>query len=220
MFTLTMTDYKISPSTMANQVANQLKKMIIEGALVPEQRLNERELCEQLNVSRTPLREAYRILQADGLIQIKPQKGAVVIKKTNEDIENIFELLAVLEGLAIRQAVANASAEEIAGIVKMHQEVEERFQKNDVSGYFEKSIGCHIAINRAAHNPFLTEIYDKLNLQVQAIRYKTNLDSNEILQSVREHASFIQALQERDAELAERRICEHMRRKKNTNMPD
>lgn len=64
------------------------------------------------------------------------------------------------------------------------------------------------------------EIYDKLKLQVQAIRYKTNLDGNEIVQSVREHAFSIQALRERGAESAERRICEHMRCKKNTNMPD
>jgi len=204
--------------TLAAVVADKLRQFITDGTLKPGTGLNERDLCDRLKVSRTPLREAYRILSADGLVSIQPKRGAVVIEHSPADIENIFDVLAVLEGLAIRQAVQRATDQELQEIASLHERMLEGFRNQDIKAYFVASMGTHVAISRAAHNPALTATYERLNLQVQALRYKSNLDRDEWTAGVADHERFVKALLERDADAAEKYIREHLTNKKSYHL--
>ncbi|MEI2418543.1 GntR family transcriptional regulator [Orrella sp. JC864] len=204
--------------TLAAVVADRLRQLITDGTLAPGLALNERDLGDRLKVSRTPLREAYRILAADGLVRIQPKRGAVVIEHSAADIENIFDVLAVLEGLAVRQAAERASAAELAEIAALHAQMLEGFRRQDIKAYFAASMGTHIAINRAAHNPALTASYDRLNLQVQALRYKSNLDREEWEAGVADHEHFVAALLARDGQRAEHYIRQHLVNKKSYHL--
>lgn len=154
------------------------------------------------------------MLSSDGLISIQPKRGAVVIEHSEADIENIFDVLAVLEGLAVRQAAQRATEGELRDIAALHERMLAKTREGDIRAYFAASMGTHIAINRAAHNPALTATYDRLNLQVQALRYKSNLDRGEWEAGVADHERFVKALLARDADAAELAIRAHLVSKK------
>lgn len=204
----------INHPTLPAVVADRLRQMIVDGTLRPGTWLNERELCDVLKVSRTPLREAYRMLASDGLLAIQPKRGAMVVELSGADIENIFDVLAVLEGLAVRQAAQRATDAELKHIADLHARMLEGYRAGDIKAYFAASMGTHIAISRAARNPALQASYDRLNLQVQALRYKSNLDPDEWAGGVADHERFVAALLRRDGEEAERLIREHLGNKK------
>lgn len=204
--------------TLPAVVADRLRQLIVNGTLRPGTWLNERDLCDLLKVSRTPLREAYRILASDGLLSIQPKRGAMVIELSREDIENTFDVLSVLEGLAVRQAAQRATDAELAHIGQLHRRMLQGYEARDIATYFEASMGTHIAISRAAHNPALVASYDRLNLQVQALRYKSNLDPDEWAAGVADHEAIVQALLVRDGERAEQLMREHLYSKKAYNL--
>ncbi|KGD87762.1 GntR family transcriptional regulator [Achromobacter sp. RTa] len=211
-------DLAINHPTLPAVVAERLRQLIIDGTFKPGTWLNERDLCEQLKISRTPLREAYRMLASDGLLALQPKRGAMVVELSADDVENIFDVLSVLEGLAVRAAAERATDAELAHIAQLHAQMRENYEKRDIRAYFAASMGTHIAINRAAHNPALTHAYDRLNLQVQALRYKSNFDSDEWTAAVADHEAFVQALMQRDGERAEALIRKHVGSKKTYNL--
>lgn len=200
--------------TLAAVVAEKLRQLIIDGTLVPGVWLNERELCERLQVSRTPLREAYRILSADGLVMLLPKRGAQVIALSARDVGDLFDVLAVLEGLMGRLAAERATDAELAHIGHLHRAMLEAYAARDLKRYYEASMGTHVAISAAAHNPALEETYRRLNLRVQSLRYQSNLDRQEWAHGVDDHEHFVAALLARDAEAAERLMREHALDKK------
>ncbi|MGE8690459.1 MAG: GntR family transcriptional regulator [Achromobacter sp.] len=211
-------DLAINHPTLPAVVAERLRQLIIDGTFKPGTWLNERDLCEQLKISRTPLREAYRMLASDGLLALQPKRGAMVVELSADDVENIFDVLSVLEGLAVRAAAERATDAELAHIAQLHAQMRENYEKRDIRAYFAASMGTHIAINRAAHNPALTHAYDRLNLQVQALRYKSNFDSDEWTAAVADHEAFVEALMQRDGERAEALIRKHVGSKKTYNL--
>ncbi|WKK19834.1 GntR family transcriptional regulator [Achromobacter insolitus] len=211
-------DLAIHHPTLPAVVAEKLRQLIIDGTFKPGTWLNERDLCDQLKISRTPLREAYRMLASDGLVTLQPKRGAMVIELSADDIENIFDVLSVLEGLAVRSAAERATDAELAHIARLHAQMLQGYEQRDIRAYFAASMGTHIAINRAAHNPALTHSYDRLNLQVQALRYKSNFDIDEWTAAVADHEAFVRALMQRDGELAESLIRKHVGSKKAYNL--
>lgn len=204
--------------TLAAVVAEKLRQLIIDGTLVPGVWLNERELCERLRVSRTPLREAYRILAADGLVMLLPKRGAQVIALSEADVGNLFDVLAVLEGLMGRLAAECASDDELERIRLLHQAMLEAYAARDIKRYYEASMGTHVAISDAAHNPALADTYRRLNLRVQNLRYRSNLDREEWAHGVHDHERFVAALLARDGEQVERLMRAHALEKKSAAM--
>lgn len=204
--------------TLAAVVAEKLRQLIIDGTLVPGVWLNERDLCERLRVSRTPLREAYRILAADGLVMLLPKRGAQVIALSEQDVANLFDVLAVLEGLMGRLAAERASDEEFAEIGALHRAMLDAYAARDIKRYYEASMGTHVAISAAAHNPALEDTYRRLNLRVQNLRYRSNLDRQEWAHGMEDHERFVAALLARDGERAERLMREHALEKKTAAM--
>jgi DNA-binding GntR family transcriptional regulator len=210
----TEADLAIDHPTLAIVVAERLRKLIASGELPPGARLNERSLCERLRVSRTPLREAYRILASEGLIEVLPKRGARVVEMSAADIADVFDLLAVIEGLSGRLAAEKASPAALEEIAALHRQMVAAHEARDMVRYSVVSKAVHVAINSAAGSAPLKDIYLRLNGQVQKLRYKSNLEGDNWARSVAEHARFVAALLARDGALAERLLREHLLDKK------
>lgn len=198
------------------QVAQRLRTMLVEGRIAPGAKLNERELCEQLRVSRTPLREAIKLLAAEGLVDLLPNRGAVAVKLGEADVRNAFELLAHLEGLSGDLAAQRITDAELAEIRALHYEMMACFARSDLSGYYRINALIHAAINQAAANPVLTKTYREINARVQALRFRTNQDGAKWKLAVKEHEQMIQALEARDSAAMRSLLVLHLQRKRDS----
>jgi DNA-binding GntR family transcriptional regulator len=188
----------IQPQMLHEAVVAQLSRMIIEGALAPGTRLNERMLCDKLGVSRTPLREAFRVLAAQGLVALLPNRGAVVPELDEADIAETFEVIAGLEAMSGELACARVTDEEVSEIRALHYEMLACHAVRDLPGYYRLNRRIHDAINRAAGNSVLRQTYTTINSRLQALRFRSNFDRDKWDTAVREHSEMIEALDARD----------------------
>ena len=188
----------IKPQGLHKLVVDQIQQMIIEGALAPGTRLNERLLCEKLGVSRTPLREALKILAALGLVELLPNRGAAVVQLSAKDISETFEVISHLESMAGELACARITDPEINEIRALHFEMLACHARRDLPAYYRTNQQIHDFINRAARNEVLRQIYTTVNSRVKALRFSSNLDRERWDSAVREHTLMIEALEARD----------------------
>lgn len=207
---------EISRLALHDQVAARLRTMLVEGQIAPGAKLNERELCEQLRVSRTPLREAIKLLAAEGLVDLLPNRGAVAVKLTEADVLNTFELLAALEGMSGELAAQRITDEELAELRALHYEMMACFSRRDLSGYYRINARIHTAINDAAKNPVLASTYRSINARVQSLRFRTNQNEAKWKHAVAEHERMIDALVAHDAAAMRKVLIEHLLRKRDT----
>jgi len=189
------------------EVADRLRELITEGELPAGARLNERMLCEQLGVSRTPLREAFKVLSAERLIELQPNRGAVVTVLSEGDVVHLFELMAELEGLSGELAAARRTDAELDEIRALHFEMLAAHARRDLSAYYRLNREVHALINRCARNPVLTETYESVNLRIQNLRFRSNFNRDKWDAAVAEHGEIVEALARRDA-VALRRLLE------------
>lgn len=199
-----------------DQVAARLRTMLIEGQIPPDAKLNERELCERLHVSRTPLREAIKLLAAEGLVDLLPNRGAVAVKLSEADVVHTFELLATLEGMSGELAAERIDEAERAEIRALHYEMLACHARRDLSGYYRINADIHRAINEAAKNPVLASTYRSVNARVQSLRFRTNQDENKWKRAVAEHGAMIEALDARDAAGLRTVLVEHLHHKRDS----
>ncbi len=184
-------------------VADRLRELIIEGVLAPGAHLNERILCEQLQVSRTPLREAFRTLAGEGVIDLMPNRGAVVAALSRDDLEHAFELMTALEGLAGELAAKRATPAEVRRIRSMQAEMTQAHSRRDLPAYYRLNRAIHALIVCLAGNPMLTESHSRLNAKLQAVRFRSNFNREKWDAALAEHAAMVEALAARDgAQLA------------------
>ncbi len=200
--------------TLHDEVTARLREMLVEGDILPGAKLNERELCDRLHVSRTPLREAIKRMAADGLVDLLPHRGAVAVKLSETDIVHAFELLAELEGMSGRLAAQRATPEELAEIRALHYEMLARFARRDLPGYYRLNARIHAAINQAARNPVLEKTYREINARVQSMRFRTNQNEAKWQRAVGEHEGILDALERRDAPRLQALLVEHLLRKR------
>ncbi len=206
----------ITRRTLHDQVTVRLREMLVEGRIPPGAKLNERELCERLRVSRTPLREAIKLLAAEGLVDLLPNRGAAAVKLSETDVVNAFEVLAGLEGMSGEFAARRITGAEIGEIKALHYEMLACFARSDLSGYYRINALIHAAINNAARNPLLTKIYRESNARVQSLRFRTNQNEAKWKLAVKEHEQMIIALEARDAGALRGLLIEHLLRKRDT----
>ena len=207
---------EISRAALHEQVADRLRSMLIEGRIAPGAKLNERELCEQLGVSRTPLREAIKLLAAEGLVDLLPNRGAVAVKLTEADVLNTFEVLAMMEGMAGELAAQRITEPELAELRALHYEMMACYARRDLSGYYRLNAQIHTGINEAARNPVLAGSYRSINARVQSLRFRTNQDEAKWKSAVQEHEQMIEALQAHDAAALRQVLTAHVLRKRDT----
>src|SRR5471032_1642269 len=128
--------FPIARQALPEAAAERLRTLIIEGELAPGARLNERELSERLGVSRTPLREAFRMLAADGLLVQLPNRGAQVVSLSADDVRHAFEVMATLEGLSGELAVARVTEGDLADLAALQAEMEQAHAEHDLPTYY------------------------------------------------------------------------------------
>jgi DNA-binding GntR family transcriptional regulator len=196
------------------QVAATLRQMLVEGLIPPGGKLNERELCEELNISRTPLREAIKMLAVEGLVELLPNRGSVAIELSAADVRHTFEVMAGLEGLSGELAAQRITESELDEIKALHFEMMAAFTRRDLSAYYQLNAAIHRAINQAAKNPVLTATYNQVNARLQALRFRSNQDGEKWQHAVDEHAAMIDALSARDPEALRRVLMSHLSNKK------
>lgn len=195
-------------------VLARLRDYIIDGNIAAGERVPERQLCLMLNVSRTPLREALKVLAAEGLVQLLPNRGAQVRPIGEQEVRDLFEVVAGLEMLAARLACERVTDAEIAAIQKQHYEMYACYIQRQLPEYFRLNQAIHTAILAAARNPVLDATYASINARIRRVRYAANLaEGGRWAQAVREHEAILDALSRRaGVELAEL-MREHMQRK-------
>ena len=201
-------------AVLHGQVAQRLRQMLVEGQIAPGAKLNERELCEQLKVSRTPLREAIKTLAAEGLVELLPNRGAIAVQLGEDAILNTFEVMAGLEGLSGELAAQRVTPEELAEIEAMHYEMKAAYTRRDLSTYYRLNMSIHRAINAAARNPVLTATYHQVNARLQALRFRSNLDGEKWTRAVQEHDRMVAALQMRDGAALRAELVAHLGHKR------
>ncbi|MDB5775586.1 MAG: GntR family transcriptional regulator, partial [Herbaspirillum sp.] len=185
-----------------------LRNLIVEAVLPPGTKLNERELCETLGISRTPLREALKVLAAEGLIEIAPNRGASVSKLSDIEIWETFELMSGLEALSGELACERITALELAEIKALHYAMLACKAQNDLPGYYNRNQAIHSKINEAARNSVLTHTYLSLNRRLQALRFRSNFHLDKWERAAHDHDEMIKALETRDG----KRLAEILRR--------
>jgi DNA-binding GntR family transcriptional regulator len=206
-------NFPIARLTLPEAAAERLRTLIIEGELAPGARLNERELSERLGVSRTPLREAFRMLAADGLLVQLPNRGAQVVALSRDDVRHAFEVMASLEGLSGELAAQQVTDGDIDVLRGMQAEMEAAHARHDLPVYYRVNREIHDRINAIAGNPILTHTFRTLNTRLHALRFRSNLVPAKWDHAVAEHRDMLEALAARDGGRLRDILVGHLRTK-------
>jgi len=195
------------------EVVDRLRDMIVQGELAPETKLNERVLAAQLGISRTPLREAIKFLASEGLVELLPNRGAVVASLKAGKVKEIFTVLGALEALAGELVCRNATDADIAEIRALHYQMVAYHARGELAQYFRYNQQIHIRIVECAGNATLTQIYRGLNAHVRRARYMANLSHERWDKAVREHEEILDALSARDSKRLQSLLRDHLANK-------
>lgn len=174
-----------------------------------ELRLDERSLSEQLEISRTPVREALARLEQEGLVRIVPRRGVYIVRKTKAQIIEMITVWAALESMAARLITQDATDGEIASLRQMFSTFEGDQVKAQIDEYSETNIRFHQAILKMSRCELLTGIADNLFIHMRSIRARTISEEDRAERSIIDHMHIIEALESRDMELADRLVREH-----------
>lgn len=185
--------------------------MINDGTLEPGIRVPEKKLCEQFGISRTPLREALKVLASEGFVELLPNRGARVVQLTRRTLEDTLQVTSALEGLSGDLACLHASAQEIESIRALHNEMLAHYRRDDLATYFMANRRIHESIVAAARNPILLDMYQNLNERVRRFRFSARMTPEHWARVVDEHEKIIEALEQRDAEQLGMLLRRHLR---------
>jgi DNA-binding GntR family transcriptional regulator len=174
-----------------------------------ELRLDERELSERLKISRTPIREALARLEQEGLVRIVPRKGVFIARKSKAEILEMITVWAALESMAARLATTNASDAEIGALRTLFSTLKGDEARAHIDEYSDQNIKFHQSILDMSKCALIGEIASGLFIHMRAIRHRTISEDDRVSRSVVDHLQIIEALEARDADLAERLVREH-----------
>ncbi|RAU45417.1 MULTISPECIES: GntR family transcriptional regulator [unclassified Pseudomonas] len=209
---------KVERQRLHDVVVEHLRTFITEGVLAPGTKLNERELCETLGISRTPLREALKVLAVEGLIEINPNRGATVARMSELEIRETFELMSGIEAFAGELACDRITAEELDEIKALHYAMVVSKNQNDLPGYYQRNRAIHDLINQAARNTALRQVYLSLNRRIQALRFLSNQQAPKWERALHDHEEMIEALEARDGKRLSGILRHHLLEKRDALM--
>jgi len=164
-------------------------------------------------VSRTPLREAFRLLAAEGLLLQLPNRGVQVVALSREDVRHAFEVMASLEGLAGELAAARVTDADLDDLRVLQGELEKAHKRRDLPGYYRVNRAIHDRLNAVAGNPVLAQTYRTLNARLHALRFRSNLNGAKWDRAVAEHRSMFAALAARDGAALRDLLVRHLHTK-------
>lgn len=202
--------------SLHQELADEIRTLIVEGRLEPGTKVPEKELCERFGVSRTPLREALKVLASDRLVSLEPNRGAWVTQITLDDVREIYPVMGALEGLAGELACARMSDDEAAELRTLHDEMVSAYRSRDSEAFFMLNQRIHETILRAAHNETLTAQYNALAARVRQARYVARMSDEQWARAVEEHEAMIRCIEGRDGARLSRVLRDHLEHKAET----
>jgi len=198
--------------SLHEETVSVLREMIVEGALPPGKRIAEPTLCDELGISRTPLREAIKVLASEGLVQLMPSQGGVVTEITVEDVEAMFEMMEALEFQVGRLVATRATDKEMLKLRDLHKRMLMYHRDGMRTEYFNLNQEIHLRLARYTNNRFLAADYEKYLGKIRRARYMANLSQARWNESVKEHEEIMAALVTRDGKNLGGILQEHLRR--------
>lgn len=202
------TTQEAAPASRHEILLAGLRTMIADGELTPGARVPEPLLCERFGVSRTPLREALKVLAAEGLIELLPNRGARIARLTAADAEAVLQVVGALEALAGELACARLDAATLAELRALHYQMLAHRLRDELADYYRINRRIHETIVAAAGNPVLATLYHGLSGRVQRVRYLAPMSPAQWDRALADHEEILTALEARDA----RRLGEILRR--------
>ena len=201
-------------NSLHDEVAARLRESIFQGELAAGSFIDEAALAAQMKISRTPLREALKVLTAEGLVRHEPRRGSFVNEVTEKDLDEIFPVLALLEGRCAYEAAQNASDTEIEALEALHQKLARHARAKRINEYYEANFAIHEAIIALADNRWLAGVIADLRKIVKLARLQQLHAPGRLEQSLSEHLAVFAALKARDAEGAEAAMRTHLTRQR------
>lgn len=191
-------EMRIPRQNLHTEVLALLRTTIMEGRLKPGERLNERVLCERFGISRTPLREAFKVLAAEGLLTLLSSRGAVVAALSIKDFEATLSVMAHLETMIGEQAAINSDEQSITMVHAWHHQMFAHFLRQEMAPYFELNQKIHLGLAQATGNTVLAGLYGNLNAKILRYRYQANLQPERWQAAIEEHEEILSTLILRD----------------------
>jgi len=201
-------------NSLHDEVAAKLRERIFSGVLASGSFIDEPALCTQLSISRTPLREALKVLSAEGLVRHEPRRGCFVSEITERDLDEIFPVIALLEGRCAYEAACNATDADLQALEQLHERLQRSAQARRIPEYYETNFAIHEAIIVLANNRWLAQVIGDLRKLLKLARLQQLHAPGRLEQSLSEHMAVYAALKARDAEGAEAAMRTHLTRQR------
>ncbi len=192
---------KSSNNSLYQEVIPWIRDRIIEGKLAPGSRIPERMVCEELGISRTPLREAFKVLAAERLLTLLPNRGAIVTKLSFKDVDDAMQLMASVEGLAGELLCRHITDEQISELQNMQEQMSAHFHAGQQMDYFKVNQDIHIAIIKAANSEILLQTFQNIRTRFIRFRYAGNRAKPRWQSALREHEHILMSIEDRDPHL-------------------
>ncbi|HEX6662062.1 MAG TPA: GntR family transcriptional regulator [Gaiellaceae bacterium] len=197
--------------TLWQRVHERLREQILSGELEPGAELAEVALSEKLGVSRGPIREALGRLASEGLVIVRPRRGAVVRSLSKEEFLELYQVREALEMMAVRLAVPRLGKEDLEELQRLNDTMAQHAERNEVDRFFDANVAFHSRLLEASGNGTLQELYRQLVGQLGRYRLRSLTLRGNMQRSVAEHAALLRAAKRGDAERAAHLMCEHIR---------
>lgn len=194
------------------EVAGRLRAMIESHELGPGTWIDEVRLTQELGISRTPLREALKVLVAEGLLRLEPRRGCYVNELSGRDLDDIFPLMAMLEGRCAYEAARKITDEDLRRLEPLHRQLEQHARAGDIDQYYATNALIHEAIQALADNRWLSDIVENLRKLLSLSRHKSLAYPGRMQESCAEHLAIFAALKARDPEGSEALTRKHLMR--------
>lgn len=201
---------KILQRNLYREVADRIGDLIEQGELAPGDRISEKQLCDRFGVSRTPLREALKVLASEGLIELLPNRGARVVRLTMKMVKDTYDLMAALEGLSGELACQRITQHEVDAIRQLHDSMLLHYQERNLMAYFQVNQQIHESILAASDNGVLQEMYSNLSQRVKRVRYSKKMTERFWSQAVQDHECMMAALDQRDGKQLGQILRDHL----------
>jgi len=197
---------------MSEEIADILRENIISGNLNPGEKVNEYQVAKLLNISRPPIREAFRLLTAEGLITLVPRKGAFVSELSIQEVKEIYEMKSMMESFAVRSAIPVIGEKEVSGLDSMNNSMEEKIKQDNFKAILKLNIEFHRKMIKMSKNEKLIRFYESIVLSIRRYQRIGLSAPTSWETSLQEHRNIVEAIRCKNIELAEKLTREHTMR--------
>ncbi|MGE5466291.1 MAG: GntR family transcriptional regulator [Ignavibacteria bacterium] len=201
---------RIARTALYEEVAERLRQRIYAHELSPGTWIDEQALAVSFGISRTPMREALKVLASEGLVRLEPRRGCYVAELSEQDLDEIFPVMALLEGRVAFEAAKKATAADIEYLAAIHEQLECHAAANDADRFFEANQQFHGALQEIAGNRWLKQMIDDARKVIKLTRRDSLRLEGRLKQSLAEHRAILAALKSRDADAAGRAMHDHL----------